>query len=116
MDDVLDSFFDVFENITIPVQEALMEKMENLSDLLDNNLEDLDEIESMLEAVGKLDGMADDLENLGRDVRSQNDEVENNGEDLRLYVIVLAIVFSVWSLIILMFLFGRTRRRDEFME
>ena len=107
------SFFDVFVELTVNITEGLFEYLENIMDSVNNTARGLNETENALNALNTLDDIVTDLENMGRNIESQNEEIEDNGSVMGTNMLIMIIVFSVWSIIVLVFIFVRTNSNNR---
>lgn len=105
-----ESFFDVFADLMVNVTQGLYEYMEGLMGAINDTARGINETGDALNALDTLDGIVSDLENMGKNIESQNEDIEDTGSQMGTNMLILIIVFSVWSIIILGFIFARTNK------
>jgi len=108
-----ESFFDVFTEVVINTTESIFDLLINLSLRMNATQEDMNSTREAFRTLDLIDDMVSDLESIGKNVESQSAEIENNGNDIGSYFVLMIVIFSVWSLIVLAFVFFRTRNAED---
>jgi hypothetical protein len=110
-----ESFFDVFTNLTVELEYIIVSHLTNITHMMNESEQNMGELMAALDALNEIEGIATDLEQVGLDVRSQNEDIENSDQNLRTYFIVLIIVMAIYSLV-LIFFFVRITRKDASID
>lgn len=108
---LVESFFDVVTDIVVDLEVLITGHMGNITNDLGETNQNVGELMEAMEALNEIEGIASNLEQVGMDIRAQNEDIDTTDQNMRTYFIVLIILMVIY-LVILIFLFVRISRKD----